>query len=134
MFIDPLAELDRLARDMSARQTSFMPVDVYRWDDKFYLHFDLPGIDPESIDLTVERSTLTVTAERNWNPADDAEVLVRERRQGTITRRFRLGDGLDADHIEAGYDHGVLTVTIPVAEDEKPRKITVGASDHALTR
>lgn len=133
MFIDPLAELDRLARDMSARQQSFMPVDVYRWDDKFYLHFDLPGIDPESIDITVERNTLTVTAERNWNPVEDAQVLVRERRMGTITRRFRLGDGLDADQIEAGYDHGVLTLTIPVSEEEKPRKITVGASDHALT-
>lgn len=132
MFIDPLAELDRLARDMSSRQ-SFMPVDVYRWQDKFFLHFDLPGIDPESIDITVERNTLTVTAERNWNPAEDAEVLVRERRMGTITRRFRLGDGLDPDHIEAGYDHGILTLSIPVSEEQKPRKITVGASDHALT-
>lgn len=133
MFIDPLAELDRLARDMSNRQ-SFMPVDVYRWDDKFFLHFDLPGIDPESIDITVERNTLTVTVERNWNPAEDAEVLVRERRMGTITRRFRLGDGLDPDHIEAGYDHGILTLSIPVSEEEKPRKISVGASDHVLTR
>ncbi|MDX1449503.1 MAG: Hsp20/alpha crystallin family protein [Acidimicrobiia bacterium] len=132
MFIDPLAEFDRLAREMNNRQ-SFMPVDVYRWDDKFYLHFDLPGIDPESIDITVERGTLTVTAERNWSPSDEAQVLVRERRMGTITRRFRLGDGLDPDKIEAGYDHGVLTLTIPVSEEEKPRKITVGASDHALT-
>jgi hypothetical protein len=94
MFIDPLAELDRLARDMSNRQT-LMPVDAYRYDDKFYLHFDLPGVDPESIDITMERNTLTVTAERNWRPVDDAQVLLRERRQGTITRRFRLGDGLD---------------------------------------
>ena len=133
MFIDPLAELDRLARDMSNRQT-LMPVDAYRWDDRFYLHFDLPGVDPESIDITMERNTLTVSAERSWHPVEDAQVLLRERRQGTITRRFRLGDGLDADRIEAGYDHGVLTLTIPVSEQEKPRKIAVGASDHALTR
>jgi HSP20 family protein len=133
MFIDPLAELDRLARDMSNRQT-LMPVDAYRWDDKFHLHFDLPGVDPESIDITMERNTLTVSAERNWHPVDDAQVLLRERRQGTITRRFRLGDGLDPDRIEAGYDHGVLTLTIPVSEQEKPRKIAVGASDHVLTR
>jgi HSP20 family protein len=132
MFIDPLAELDRLARDMGNRQT-LMPVDAYRWDDKFYLHFDLPGVDPESIDITLERNTLTVTAERNWHPVEEAQVLLRERRQGTITRRFRLGDGLDSDHIEAGYDHGVLTLTIPMSEEEKPRKITVGASDHVLT-
>jgi HSP20 family protein len=132
MFIDPLAELDRLARDMTNRQ-SLMPVDAYRFDDKFFLHFDLPGVDPESIDITMERNTLTVTAERNWHPIEEATVLLRERRQGTITRRFRLGDGLDADRIEAGYDHGVLTLTIPVSEEEKPRKIMVGASDHALS-
>jgi HSP20 family protein len=82
----------------------------------------------------MERNTLTVSAERNWHPVDDAQVLLRERRQGTITRRFRLGDGLDPDRIEAGYDHGVLTLTIPVSEQEKPRKIAVGASDHVLTR
>lgn len=135
MFIDPLAELDRLARDMGmANRPSLMPVDAYRLEDRFYLHFDLPGVDPDSIDVTVERNTLTVSAERNWDPSDEAKMLMRERRMGTVTRRFNLGDGLDTDHIEAGYDHGVLTLTIPVSEEEKPRKITVGASDHALTR
>jgi len=131
MFIDPLAELDRIARDLTVRQ-SVMPVDAYRHDDRFYLHFDLPGVDPETIDVTVERNTLTVTAERSWAPSDEAKVLIRERQQGVITRRFRLGEGLDADHIEAGYDHGVLTLTIPIAEQERARRITVGASDKAL--
>lgn len=134
MFIDPLAELDRIAREVGGRATTLMPVDAYRQGDRFFLHFDLPGVDPESIDVTVERDTLTVTAGRSWKPADDAKVLLRERRQGALTRRFRLGTGLDTDHIEAGYDHGVLTLTIPVSEEEKPRKITVGASDRALTR
>lgn len=132
MFIDPLAELDRIARDLTFRQPS-MPVDAYRHGDRFFLHFDLPGVDPETIDITVERSTLTVSAERSWMPADEAKVLLRERPQGVITRRFRLGEGLDADKIEAGYDHGVLTLTIPIAEEERARKITVGASDKALT-
>ena len=131
MFIDPLAELDRIARDLTTRQSP-MPVDAYRHDDRFYLHFDLPGVDPDSIDVTVERNTLTVTAERSWLPSDDAKVLMRERPMGTITRRFRLGDGLDSDAIEAGYDHGVLTLTIPIAEQERARRITVGASDKAL--
>lgn len=131
MFIDPLAELDRIARDLTHRQPT-MPVDAYRHDDRFFLHFDLPGVDPESIDITVERNTMTVTAERSWRPADEAKVLLRERPMGSITRRFRLGDGLDADAIEAGYDHGVLTLVIPVAEQEKARKITVGAPDTVL--
>ena len=90
-------------------------------------------MDPDSIDLTVEKNTLTVTAERSWAPAEDATIVVNERPQGTFSRQFFLGENLDVDGIEAGYDHGVLTITIPVAEQAKPRKITVGAGDKALT-
>lgn len=130
---DPFAELDRMTRDaIPARGRNMMPVDAYRIGDRFYLHFDLPGVDPDSIDITIEKNTLTVKAERSWQPADEAAVLMSERPQGSFARQFFLGEGLDADRIEAGYDHGVLTVTIPVAEQAKPRKISVGAVDKAL--
>lgn len=130
---DPFAELDRMTRDMSpAARRSTMPVDAYRVGERFYLHFDLPGVDPDSIDITVEKNTLTVKAERTWTFNEEAAVVINERPQGTFSRQFFLGEALDADHIEAGYDHGVLTVTIPVAEQAKPRKITVGAADKAL--
>ena len=130
---DPFADLDRMTRDLlPAGRRSIMPVDAYRVGDRFYLHFDLPGVDPESIDITVEKNTLTVKAERAWQPADEAQVVMSERHQGTFSRQFFLGEGLDPERIEAGYDHGVLTVTIPVAEQAKPRKITVGAADKAL--
>lgn len=130
---DPFAEFDRLTREaMPAARRSVMPVDAYRIGDRFYLHFDLPGVDPESVDITVEKNTLTVSAERSWVPAEDATVVMSERPQGRFSRQFFLGEGLDSDRIEAGYDHGVLTVTIPVAEQAKPRKITVGAADKAL--
>jgi HSP20 family protein len=133
MRFDPFADLDRLTRDMfTAGRRPTMPVDAYRQGDRFYLHFDLPGIDPDSVDITVEKNALTVTVERSWKPAEDATVVINERPQGTFSRQFFLGEGLDADHIEAGYDHGVLTVTIPVAEQAKPRKISVGAADKAL--
>ena len=132
MRFDPFAEFDRLNREMWGRPTA-MPVDAYKLGDRFYLHFDLPGVDPDSVDITVEKQTLTVSAERTWQPDEEATVLVSERTHGAITRRFFLGDGLNTDGIEAGYDHGVLTVMIPIAEQAKARKILVGASDKALT-
>jgi HSP20 family protein len=131
---DPFAELDRVTRDMApTNRRSMMPVDAYRLGDRFYLHFDLPGVDPDSIDITVEKNNLIVTAERNWSTDEEAVLVINERPQGSFSRQFFLGEALDSDHIEAGYDHGVLTVTIPVAEQAKPRKITVGAADKALT-
>ncbi len=132
MRFDPFAEFDRLSREVSSRQT-WMPADGYRSGDRFFLHLDLPGVDSDSIDLTVEKNTLTVTAERSWKPVDDATIVVNERPQGTFSRQFFLGENLDTDGIEAGYDHGVLTITIPVAEQAKPRKIVIGAGDKALT-
>lgn len=132
MRFDPFAEFDRLSRPQSSARTNAMPADGYRSGDRFFLHLDLPGVDSESIDLTVEKNTLTVTAERSWNPGEEASVVVNERPQGTFRRQFFLGEMLDVEGIEAGYDHGVLTITIPVAEQAKPRKIVIGAGDKAL--
>ena len=91
--------------------------------------FDLPGVRPDSIDLTVENNVLTVKAERQWWPEDGAEVLARERTQGTFSRQVLLGEALDPDRIDANYDHGVLRVTIPVAEKAKPRKVEIHTGD-----
>ena len=133
MRTDPFADFDRFTRQMwgNNRYTS-MPVDAYRKDDRFWLHLDLPGVDPDSIDLTVEKNTLTVSASREWN-REGLQVLLNERPTGAFSRQFFLGEGLDPDRIEAGYDHGVLTISIPVAETAKPRKIEVGTVHEALT-
>jgi len=106
-------------------------MDAVRHDQHVELRFDLPGVLPESIDVEVERNVLTVRAERTWSPAEGAEVLVRERPQGSVTRHVTLGESLDAERLEATYDAGVLTLTIPVAEQAKPRKveIQVGSPD-----
>lgn len=134
MRFDPFADIDRLTRDLFSNPRSvWMPADAYRIGDRYFVHVDMPGVDPDSIDLTVEKNTLTVTAERRWELGEDTQVLLSERPQGSFTRRFMLGEGLDTDHIEAGYDHGVLTVSIPVAETARPRKIEIGASQPALT-
>lgn len=134
MRFDPFAEFDRWARQMAPeRRTTFLPVDAYRTEDKFWLHIDIPGVDQDAIDLQVEDHTLTVRVERSWTTDSDAAMLMNERPQGTFTRQFYLGEGLDTEKIEAGYDHGVLTIAIPVAEQARARKIMVGASDKALT-
>ena len=130
MRFDPFRELDRLSQPMWNARAS-VPLDVYRKGEKFVVRVDLPGIDPASLDLTIERNVLSIKAERSWMPAEGDEVLVSERPQGTFTRRLFLSDGLDADQITAHYEHGVLTVTVPVAASAKSRKIgiSLGAAD-----
>ena len=134
MRFDPFREFDRLTQDRwSGGRMPVMPMDAYRQDDHFVVHFDLPGVDAESIDLTVEKNVLTVSAERRWQPGDGAEVVATERPQGSFSRQLFLGDGLDPERIDAQYDNGVLTVTIPVAEQAKPRKIEIGSGNGQAT-
>src|SRR5438105_3152619 len=126
MRFDPLREFDRLTQHVFGTNgaVAAMPMDAYRNDDQFVVRFDLPGVDPSSTELTVEENVLTVSAQRHWD-VDEAEFLVNERPQGTFSRQLFLGDTLDAEHVEASYDRGVLTVTIPVSERAKPRKIEI---------
>ena len=133
MRFDPFRELDRFTQQAGPRQ--WMPMDAYRKDDHVYVHFDLPGVDPDSIELTVERNALNVSAERNWYYADTTDVLASERPQGKVSRQLFLGENLDLDRLEANYDRGVLTLTIPVAESAKPRKVQVasGEGQRAIT-
>jgi HSP20 family protein len=130
MRFDPFRDFDRISQQLwSGARPSVMPMDAYRHGHEFVIHFDLPGVDPGSIDLTVEKNVLTVSAERNWEGGEGYQVVASERPQGKFSRQLFLGEGLDYDHISAGYDHGVLTVTIPVAEAAKPRKVEVQAGD-----
>jgi len=135
MRTDPFRDLDRVAQQVlgTAARPAAMPIDAYRSGDEFVVQFDLPGVDASSIDLTVEKNVLTVSAERRWQPSDGAEVVATERPQGSFSRQLFLGDGLDAERIDAKYDNGVLTVTIPVAEQAKPRKIEIGSGNGQAT-
>jgi HSP20 family protein len=131
MRTDPFRDLDRLAQQVfgTASRPTAMPMDAYRKDTDFYVHFDLPGIDVESIDLTVEQNVLTVRAERAPESPEGADMIVSERPAGTFSRQLFLGETLDADHIAADYRAGVLTLTIPVREAAKPRKLSITSSD-----
>ncbi|MEV5506614.1 Hsp20/alpha crystallin family protein [Streptomyces orinoci] len=130
MRTDPFRDLDRLAQQVfgtAARPA--MPIDAYEADGAFLIHFDLPGVDPGSIDLGVEQNVLTVRAERPSPQPDDREMVVAERPYGTFSRQLFLGETLETDKIEASYDAGVLTVRIPVAQAAKPRKIEISRGD-----
>ena len=131
MRFDPFQEVDRFTEQvdqMFRRATSSVPMDAVRHGDRVFVTFDLPGVDSDSIDLSVERDVLTVSATRKFEVAEGDEVIARERPQGTFTRRVLLGESLDTSRIEASYDHGVLSVTLPVAEEAKPRRIAVGGT------
>jgi HSP20 family protein len=133
MRTDPFRDLDRLTQQVfgSVARPTAMPMDAYRKGHEFYVHFDLPGVDPDSIDLTVEQNVLSVRAERRPVGGDGAEAIVTERPSGIFTRQLFLGETLDSDEIKADYNAGVLTLTIPVLEAAKPRKLAITSSDAA---
>ncbi|HEU0090441.1 MAG TPA: Hsp20/alpha crystallin family protein [Pseudonocardiaceae bacterium] len=137
MRTDPFRELDRLTQQVFgsavpgtwSRPTA-MPMDAYRAGDEFVVCFDLPGVSPDAIELDVERNVLTVKAERRpVATGENVEMQVAERPLGVFSRQLFLGDTLDTEHIAASYETGVLTLRIPVAEQAKPRKITIAGGD-----
>jgi HSP20 family protein len=134
---DPFRDIDRLAAQLlgtspgSARVPLAMPMDLYRSGDHYVLHADLPGVDPDSVDVSVDGGILTVTAQRSERTEQDVQWLSSERFTGSYMRRLSLGQDIDAEHIAATYQNGVLTVTLPVAARAQPRhiEITPGARE-----
>lgn len=133
MRTDPFRDLDRLTQQFfgvqgTVTRPAVMPMDAWREGETFVVEFDLPGVDPDSIDLDVERNVLTVKAERAAQ-TEDIEVVAAERPRGVFSRQVILGDTLDTARISASYDAGVLSLRIPLAEQAKPRKIEISRKD-----
>lgn len=123
---DPFRSMDRMLNDvLRAPSSPAMPLDLFRDGDHFTALIDLPGVDPQSIDIDVEDRTLTIRADRAGVVGENLQWLTHERSAGTFARQLTLGYGVALDKIAATYADGVLTLTIPVAEEAKPRKITV---------
>jgi len=124
---DPFSELDRLASSLLQARPGprLMPVDLYREADRYILTADLPGVEPESVDIDVDGQLLTIRAQRTAPRTEGAKWLVQERPAGTYLRQFSIGEGVDSANISASYDNGVLSLVIPVSEKAKPRKIHV---------
>lgn len=138
MRTDPFRELDRLSQQVFGTQGTLarpavMPMDAWRDGDTFVVELDLPGVNPESIDLDVERNVLTVKAERPGHDGD-TELIAAERPRGVFSRQLILGDTLDTERVAASYDAGVLSLRIPVAEQAKPRKITISGTGDGRDR
>ena len=130
MRTDPFREIDRLTQQLlgttgTTSRPTMMLMDAWRDGDTFHVEFDLPGVDPSSIDLDVERNVVTVNAHRE-SMSDEVERLAAERPRGHFSRQLVLGENLDTDNITANYADGVLALEIPVAESAKPRKIEIG--------
>lgn len=133
MRSDPFRELDRLTQQLlgstgTRTRPTMMLMDAWREGDTFHIEFDLPGVDPSSIDLDVERNVITVKAERA-PLSEDVERLASERPRGHFSRQLVLGDNLDTANISANYEAGVLALTVPVAETAKPRKIEINSGN-----
>ena len=132
---DPFRDIDAWFDRMTGRASSNgswpMPMDAYKRGDDLWVDIDLPGVTADSVDIDVERNVLTVTAQRSWERKEGDQVYLAERHRGTFRRQVHLGDGLDAERIEARYNDGVLTLRIPVAEAAQPRKIQVQSGGSA---
>jgi HSP20 family protein len=127
MRFDPFRELDRFSEQarVGTQALRTMPMEAFRRGDQFYVALDLPGVDSNDVDVTVERNVVSIRARRHPARQEGDEVLVDERPQGEFTRQLFLGENLDPTRISAGFDRGILTLTIPVAEESKPRKVEV---------
>ena len=132
---DPFRDLDTLFGRLERAATGApmtMPMDAFRRGSDLWVRIDLPGVSADDVDITVERSVLTVSAERSWHREEGDQVYLAERRPGTYRRQVQLGEGLDATGIEADFTDGVLTLRIPVAEQAKPRKIEIATHRPAI--
>jgi len=131
--MDPFEEMDRMLASVGGTwRGGRMPLDAYEKDGVYTLRFDLPGVDADELDITVEDQILTVTAKRAFEDTVGVNWMLRERPTGIHSRQVRLGDKLDAANVTANYDNGVLLVTIPVREEAKPQKIDVSVTRDAI--
>jgi HSP20 family protein len=135
MRTDPFRNWDRVFEGVETQSGRAAAMDAYRVGDVVTVEFDLPGVDPSSIDLQVERGELRLSAERRRHTPDGASYLVQERPELKVTRRVMLGETLDVDHVDAEYRDGVLTLRIPLRESAKPRQVEVrrGSESPAIT-
>jgi HSP20 family protein len=128
---DPFRDFDRLAQQMlgTTARPAAMPMDAWRDGEQIVVEFDLPGVDPDTVDLDVQRNVLTVRAERRPSLGDDTEMIAAERPRGVFSRQVILGETLETDRVQASYNAGVLTLRIPVTEKAKPHKIAITSVD-----
>jgi HSP20 family protein len=135
MRTDPFRDVERFAQQVlgTPSRPAAMPIDAFRQRDEFVVQFDLPGVDPDAIELTVERNVLTVHAQRRRIDDEGVEILIGERQHGSFSRQLFLGETLDTERIAADYRDGVLTLRLPITEKAKPRQVPVQSNSAKST-
>ena len=109
--------------------SAYPKVNVYEYEDKVGIVAEIPGLDKKQLNVDVEEGVLTISGDKHSTFEDDgAKVLRRELKQSSFKRSFELGEQLDGDNIAANFKDGVLSVSIPKAEPEKPKKTFVKIS------
>lgn len=129
---DPFRDLDLFFRGSRSNASTPMPMDAYRRGEDVWVHVDLPGVTEDSLEIDVERSVLTISAERQWQRQDSDQIYLSERPRGAFRRQVHLGDSLDVEGIEADFADGVLTLRIPISAKAKPKKIQIGRASPDL--
>lgn len=132
---DPFRDLDLMFRRLGSRSVgsdNTMAMDAYRRGSDVWVHVDLPGVNADEVDINVERSVLTITAERTWHTEEHDQMYLNERQSGSFRRQVHLGDSLDIDGIEADFADGVLTLRIPISERAQPKRIEVKPRSAAI--
>jgi HSP20 family protein len=126
-FGDPFRQMDRLTNQLlsGTRTPMGMPMDVWQTENGFHVCLDLPGVNPDSVDITTERNVLTIRAERRADYREGQNVLIAERPQGSFTRQLQLGDTVDTDNIQASYADGVLHLDLPMTQAAQPRRVQI---------
>src|SRR4249919_2736635 len=131
MRFDPFRDLDRLAQQAfgGVVQVRSIPMDAYRRGDVVFLHFDLPGIDPNTIDLTVEQNVLSVTAERLYDRKEGDQIIAKERTVGAFERQMFLGEHLDPERLQPATNKACSQ-----SRYRLPRKPSRGGSRSGLAK
>jgi HSP20 family protein len=125
---DPFSELNRLTERTLAQAARTMPMEALRRGDEFAVYLDLPGINPDDVDVTVENNVVSIRARREPQRQEGDEVIADERSYGEFTRQLFLGEDPDPDGLTADISNGVLTLRIPISAASKPRRIALGSS------
>ena len=113
---------------VSFNQGAYPKVNVYEYDDKIGIVAEIPGLDKKNVTVDVEDSVLTISGDKHGFDSDGGKCITRELKQSAFKRSFNLGEHLDGDNVGASFKDGMLSISIPKIEPEKPKKTFVKIS------
>ena len=124
---------DVSGKEQLAAGTFVPPVDIYEDEQNLVLKLEIPGVNEEDLQVSLENNLLTVKGERKFEKEENEENFHRiERRFGTFTRTFRMPNTVDSDYTSASYDKGILKITLAKRAEAKPKQIKIGAGQQTL--